>query len=172
MEISMSRKKEYVVRLTGRQRRQLRAIMSAGAANAHRIQHAHILLKDDAHGADWSDQRIAEAVGCHPGTVASVRQRFAEQGLEAALDRKKQDRPSREPKLDGEGEARLIAIACSQPPEGRDHWSLKLLADRLVQLEVVDSISTNTVQRRLKKTNCGRMCTSSGSSHRRRTGNS
>ena len=89
-------------------------------------------------------------------TVERVRQRFVEQGLEAALGRKKQDRPSRPRKLDGRAEARLIALACSAPPDGRKAWTMKLLADRLVELEVVDSVSDETVRRALKKTRSSR----------------
>ena len=88
----------------------------------------------------------------HPNTVRVVRQRFVEEGLEAAINRKKQKRPSRLRKLDGEKEARLLAVACSEPPEGRARWTLHLLADELVRLEVVDSVSYQTVRRTLKKT--------------------
>src|SRR5204862_6425854 len=103
-------------------------------------------------GPAWTDDRIAEAVAVHRRTVEHVRQRFVEQGLEAALVRKKQDRPSRERKLDGAGEARLITLACSKPPLGRAAWTLRLLADRLVELQIVASISTETVRQVLKKT--------------------
>jgi transposase len=90
--------------------------------------------------------------GCHQNTVGYVRQRFVEQGIEAALERKKRAQPPREPKIDGEKEAQLIAIACSKPPAGRAKWTLKMLADKLVELEIVDSISDQTVRRALKKT--------------------
>jgi transposase len=102
------------------------------------------------------DQRIADATEVSTDTVARVRQRFIEHGLEAALTRKKQDRPSRERKLDGRAEARLIALACSAPPDGRKEWTMKLLAGRLVELEVVDTVSDETVRRVLKKTNSSR----------------
>jgi len=113
-------------------------------------------------GPGWPDQRIAEAFSCHLHTVENVRRRLVLEGLTAALERKKQAQPSHRPKLDGKGQARLIALACSQPPEGRDSWTLKLLADRLVALEVVDSISEQTVRRTLKKTNYGRIYRSAG----------
>ena len=145
--------KKYVVRLSEEERQSLRALVSKGKAAAYKIRHANILLKADADGPGWTDQQVAEAFGCHVGTVANVRSRCVLQGLEAALGRKKQARLSRERKLDGEGEARLIALACSEPPQGRDRWTLELLADELVRLEVVDSISPQTVRRTLKKTN-------------------
>src|SRR5262249_62151659 len=100
--------------------------------------------------------RLAEALGCGRRTVERVRQRLVEEGLEAALSHKSQARPSVQPKLDGAGEARLIALACSQPPDGRDGWTLQLLADRLVELRVVESMSYETVRRVLKKTTWNR----------------
>jgi hypothetical protein len=109
-----------------------------------------------------TDGRIAEAFSCHICTVENVRRRFVLKGLEAALVRKKQDRPSRTPKLDGRGEARLIALACSEPPAGRDSWTLEMLADKLVRLKIVNSISGQTVRRVLKKTCCGHTCKSVG----------
>jgi transposase len=122
------------------------------------LAHARIVLKADAApgGPAWTDGRIAEAVEVSIDTVERVRQRFIEQGLEAALGRKPQDRPSRERKLDGRGEARLIALACSAPPAGRAAWTLHLLADRLVELRVVDTISHETVRQVLKKTRSSR----------------
>jgi transposase len=145
--------KKYIVRLTDAERERLQALVTKGKAAAYKIKHANILLKGDADGPAWMDKQIAEAFGCHVHTVENVRKRCVLQGLDAALERKKQARPSRERKLDGEGEARLIALACSEPPEGRDRWTLQLLADELVRLEVVDSISAQTVRRTLKKTN-------------------
>jgi transposase len=150
--------KKYKVTLTADERQFLHDLIAAGKASALKLAHARILLKADAapDGPAWTDVRIAEAVEVNRTTVEQVRQRFVEQGLEAALVRKKQDRPSRERKLDGAGEARLIALACSQPPRGRAAWTLRLLADRLVELEVVDTISTETVRQALKKTNSSR----------------
>jgi len=128
--------------------------VSAGRRSALTITRARILLKADQAdgGPAWEDKEIAEALDCGLRTVERVRQRFVERGLEPALGRKPQDRPSRERKLDGAAEARLIALACSAPPEGRLRWTLKLLADRLVELEIVASICDETVRRVLKKT--------------------
>ena len=154
--------RRYVVRLTAEERAGLEGLVRAGKTQAYRIKHAHILLAVDADGPAWTNEQAAKAFRCHTNTVTNVRQRFVEGGLEVALERKKQQRPSLTPKLDGEGEARLIAIACSPPPEGRAKWTLKMLADRLVELEVVDSISDQTVRRTLKKTRRNRTCASAG----------
>src|SRR5947209_803506 len=145
--------KKYKVTLTAEERKSLQELITSKGA-AKKLIHARILLKADAapDGPAWTDDRIAEAVEVNLRTVERVRQRFVEQGLEAALVRKKQDRPSRQRKLDGDGEARLIALACSAPPQGRSDWTLQLLADQLVQLHVVDSISDETVRQVLKKT--------------------
>lgn len=155
-------RKKYIVRLTSEERAHLQAMASKGKVAAYRIKHANILLAADVEGPGWPDKRIAEAFSCHPRSVENVRRRFVLEGLTAALERKKQVRPSRERKLDGDAEARLIALACSEPPEGRDRWTLQLLADTLVRLEVVDSISDQTVRRTLKKTNCGLICNNAG----------
>jgi transposase len=150
--------RKYTVTLTAEERQQLQALIATGKAAAKKLAHARILLKADAAGGGpgWDDQRIADAAEVSTDTVARVRQRFVEDGLEAALARKKQDRPSRERKLDGRAEAHLIALACSAPPEGRAEWTMKLLADRLVELEVVDTVSDETVRRSLKKTRSSR----------------
>jgi len=163
--------KKYKVTLTDEERQQLHELISAGKAAAKKLAHARILLKADAppDGPAWPDARIAEAAEVSVATVERIRQRFVEQGFEAALVRKKQDRPSRERKLDGAAEARLIALACSRPPQGRDHWTMQLLADKLVELEVVEAISDETVRRTLKKTNSSRGRRSSGASRRRQT---
>jgi transposase len=153
---------KYVVRLTPEERSVLSALVRKGRTQAYRMKHANILLAVDADGPAWANEQAAKAFHCHANTVTSVRQRFVESGLQAALERKKQQRPSRTPRLDGAGEARLIAIACSPPPEGRARWTLKMLADRLVELEVVDSISDQTVRRTLKKTRRNRTCASAG----------
>jgi len=150
--------KKYKVTLTAEERQQLHDLVNTGKAAAKKLAHARILLKADAApgGPAWLDQRIADAVEVSVATVERVRQRFVEQGLGAALSRKPRERPARQPKLDGRGEARLIALACSAPPEGRKEWTMKLLADRLVELEVVDSVSDETVRRVLKKTRSSR----------------
>ena len=145
--------KKYIVRLTDEERGQLRDLVSKGRVQAYKIKHANILLKADVEGPCWIDEAIAEAFGCHKGTVEGIRKRFVLQGLEAALERKKREHPPRQKILDGEKEARLIALSCSQPPEGQSRWTLELLADKLVELRVVERVSYQTVRRTLKKTN-------------------
>ena len=161
--------KKYKVTLTLEERQELLALIAAGKASAQKLAHARILLKADAAegGPAWPDERIAQAVEVSVATVERVRQRFVEQGLEAALVRKKQDRPSRERKLDGAAEAHLIALACSAPPDGRDCWTMQLLAGKLVELRVVDAVSDETVRRTLKKTSSSRGRRSSGASRRK-----
>jgi len=148
-----SMNKKYIVRLTAEERGHLEDFISKGKRAAYKIKHANILLKADADGPGWTDEAIAEAFSVHVHTVGNVRQRFVEQGLTAALERKKQSAPSRKPILDGEKQARLLAIACSQPPEGRARWTLHLLAQEMVRLGIVETISYETVRRALKKTN-------------------
>jgi len=150
--------KKYKVTLTVAERQQLSDLIAAGKAAAQKLAHARILLKADAAdgGPAWPETRIAEAVEGSVVTVERVRQRFVEQGLEAALGRKQRDRPSRPRKLDGRAEARLIALACSAPPGGRQEWTMQLLADKLVELEVVDAVCDETVRRTLKKTRSSR----------------
>lgn len=154
--------KKYIVRLTEEQRQHLKDLVSKGKAAAAKIKHAHILLKVDADGSEASDEDIAKLLSCSPRTVFAVRQRFVEQGLEAALERQRRERPPCEPILDGEKEARLLQLACSTPPNGRSRWTLKLLADTLVTLEVVEAISPPTVMRALKKMNLNRINASIG----------
>jgi transposase len=150
--------KKYLVTLTPEERQQLSRLTSSGKAAALVLTRARILLKADqaSGGPAWEDATIAAALDCGHRTVERVRQRFVEDGLDAALQRKQQDRPSRPRKLDGRAEARLIALACSQPPDGRKAWTLQLLADRLVELRVVDSVCDETVRRVLKKTRSSR----------------
>jgi transposase len=150
--------KRYVVELSPEERQQLAQLVSSGRRSARTLTRARILLKADQApgGPAWHDGRIAEALGCGRRTVERVRQRLVEEGLDAALRHKPQARPSVAPKLDGAGEARLIALACSQPPDGRDGWTLQLLADKLVELRVVESVSYETVRRVLKKTRSSR----------------
>jgi transposase len=144
---------KYVVTLTVEERQQLSDLVTKGSAAAATICHARLLLKADASpgGPDWTDAQIAQALDCSPATIHRVRQTFVDEGLEPALQRR---RPTGRTfrKLDGAQEAHLIAIACSQPPAGRVRWTLKLLADRLVELEVVDAISPECVRTTLKKT--------------------
>ena len=150
--------KKYKVTLTDDERQQLRDLIAAGKGAAQKLAHARILLKADAApgGPGWTDDRIAEAVEVSTDTVARVRQRFVEDSLGAALSRKKPAKPSRERTLDGRAEARLIALACSPPPAGRKRWTMQLLADELVELEIVEVVSDETVRRALQKTNSSR----------------
>ena len=146
--------KKYLVTLTPEERHWLAALLSAGKRSALALTRARILLKADQTdcGPAWADADIAEALDCGLRTVERVRQRFVERGLDDALTHKEQETPRRQTVFDGAAEARLIALACSQPPDGRAGWTLRLLADRLVELEVVESVSRETVRRALKKT--------------------
>src|SRR5262249_11089541 len=150
--------KKYLVTLTADEREHLAGLLSAGQRSALTLARARILLKADQAdgGPAWPDDRIAEALDCGVRTVERVRHRFVERGLEAALGPKPQDRPSRDRKLDGRAEARLVALACSEPPDGRAAWTLQLLADKLVELRVVDSVCDEAVRRALKKTRSSR----------------
>ena len=147
-------KKKYIVTLAPEERRMLRERVSRGKAAARKLMHARILLKADiAEGAPaLDDASIAQEVEAGRATVERVRKEFVEEGLEAALERRKPRRQYRR-KLDGDGEAHLIALACSRAPEGRSRWTLRLLADRMVALEQVDHLSYETVRAVLKKTN-------------------
>jgi transposase len=146
--------KRYVIELTDEERSQLtQIVVKKGVAAAKRIR-AQILLKADAgrQGPAWIDQRIAEAFDVTSRTVQNVRRRCVEEGLQAAIQRKPQCRPSRQRLLDGEKEARLVAVCCSKVPEGSARWTLRMLADELVRLDIVESISHETVRKTLKKT--------------------
>ena len=146
--------KRYRVRLSEEEQQGLRSLVSKGRAAAYKQTHARILLLCDENQADGAmkDEEIARALKLGTATVERVRRRGVEEGLEAALGRRQQLN-RRQRKLDGAGEAQLIALTCSQPPEGRAGWTLRLLADQLVECEIVDSISTETVRQTLKKTN-------------------
>ena len=146
--------KRYRVRLSEEEQQGLRSLVSKGRAAAYKQTHARILLLCDENQADGAmkDEEIARALKLGTATVERVRRRGVEEGLEAALGRRQQLN-RRQRKLDGAGEAHLIALTCSQPPEGRAGWTLRLLADQLVEWEIVDSISTETVRQTLKKTN-------------------
>ncbi len=150
-------KKKYPVILSETEQQELKRLIAAGTAPARKLTHARILLKADqsTEGPGWVDEKVAQAVEVSQPTVARVRKQYFEEGLEAALNRRP---PKREyhRKLDGEQEARLLALACSEPPEGQARWSLRLLADRLVELEVVEEVSYQTVRRTLKKTTSSR----------------
>lgn len=150
--------KKYIVRLTDEERKSLIAIVSKGKAPAYKIKHANILLKADANESNWKDKDIIEAFGCHRSTVEKLRLRFVEQGLDAALERKKRETPPTEKIIDGEKEARLIALSRTEPPAGRAKWTLRLLADKMVELKIVDRVSHTTVGDVLKKTNSNPTC--------------
>ncbi len=145
--------KKYVVTLTDEERIQLRQMISTGKAAARKLIHARILLKADAGegGPNWNDEQISQSLEVGTATVERVRRQFVEQSLQAALERRKPDREY-ERRLDGVGEAHLIALTCSEAPEGRERWTLQLLADGLVALGYVESVSRETVRRTLKKT--------------------
>lgn len=147
-------RKIYIVTLTSEERATLRELISSGKAAARKLSHARILLKADSSkgGPGWNDSAISRALDVGTATVERVRKRFVEESLEAALGRCS---PRREYKrrLDGDGEAHLIALACSESPEGSARWTLRLLADRMVALEYVGQLSYQTVRRVLKKTN-------------------
>ena len=142
--------KKYVVDLTEEERKGLERLVRSGKDSARRIRYAQALLKADA---GWTDQRISEAFEMSINTAQRLRQRFVEEGLDVALGaRSRKPKPYRR-KLDGQKEARLIALACSEAPEGHTRWTLRMLADRMVQLCYVDSVSHETVRQALKKTN-------------------
>ncbi len=143
---------KYVVRLTEEERGELEGLVKTGKVAARKRQRAHVLLKADAgtEGSGATDRQIAEALDVGIATVHRVRRAYVEQGFEEALGRKPM-RPQRVRKLDGAQEARLVAMACGPPPEGRARWTVRLLADKAVELEIVDSISKDTVHRTLKK---------------------
>lgn len=144
--------KKYIVTLTAEERADLEGLICKGKVSAHKQRQARILLKADAGrgGPRWTDEAIAEALEIGRVTVERARRRFVEEGLEAALRRKPQANRLR--KIDGDVEARLVTLACSKPPQGCARWTLQLLADRLVELKVVESICLETVRQRLKKT--------------------
>jgi hypothetical protein len=154
--------KKYLVRLTEDERQQLVHLTKSGKTAASKLKHAHILLQVDANGPHWSDEHVAKAFRCHGNTVRHVRQRVVEQDLEAALARKKQRTPSRQRLLDGTKEAHFIALRCGPPPQGQAKWTLQLLADQLVALHVVETISYETVRQTLKKTSSSRPYTRVG----------
>jgi hypothetical protein len=149
-EVPMNKK--YIVRLTDEERAVCETTIKSEKGKSEKLRRATILLKADADGPAWIDEKISEAGGCSTRTVENVRQAFVLEGFEAALVRKKRTNPPTPKRLDGVGEAKLIAMRLGKPPAGYGHWTLRLLADELVELEVVDSISPETVRQTLKKT--------------------
>jgi hypothetical protein len=144
--------KKYILELTEAEQRELLAVVNNGRCAGWKIQRAQVLLACDASesGLGWTDARAAEAYRCTPRVIEMWRKQAVEDGPLSLMSRKK--RPARASKLTGEGEARLVALACSEPPDGCGRWSLRLLANRLVELEIVDSVSYETVRQSLKKT--------------------
>ena len=151
--------KKYRVTLAAEEREQLRQLLARGQADVRKLKHAQILFKaDEAEGSPgWSDTRIAETLDVGLATVERVRRRFIEEGFKAALSPYRGPNRVYTTKLDGEQEAHLIALACSQPPDGRARWTLRLLAERMVELKDIETLSYETVRQTLKKTRCARI---------------
>jgi transposase len=147
-------KKKYIVTLTPPERQQLEELTKKGKAAAYKVNHARILLLADTNreGGGWKDQDISSALNISIATIERVRQRLVESGLETALRRKTQKNRQRS-RLDGEQEAHLIALTCSSPPDGQGRWTLRMLADRMVELGYVEAVCHETVRQTLKKTN-------------------
>jgi transposase len=143
-------KKKHIVRLTPEERDELEKLVSAGEARARKLMHAHILLEADADGPNWTDNQISQALSVGRATIERVRKAFVEEGLPDSLNRKRR-RKNTPRKLDGDQEAHLMALACSPAPKGHDRWTLRLLADKMVKLEYVDTLSYETVRQVLKK---------------------
>lgn len=159
----MGKEAKYVVRLTTDERERLEALIAQKRTAANKVLRARMLLKADVSeaGPGWTDPQLAEAFDVSLSTVHRLRQQLVEEGVESALVRKARSR-HKPPLLDGEQEARLVAIACSAPPAGRARWTLQLLADKLVELQIIPAISDETVRLRLKKTSSNRGCVRSG----------
>jgi len=164
-------KPRYRVTLSPQERSELEAVTRNGRTRAKRFLYARALLLCDAgaEGSAWTVAATAEALGVTPRTIEHLKKRFVEEGLEAALTRKQPEKPPREVIFGGDFEARLIALACSDPPEGRERWTVRLLAEKAVELDLAPSVSHMTVQRALKKTHFDLTAGSTGRSRRRRT---
>ena len=145
-------RKLYIVRLTKQERVELRSVVKKLTGTGQKVRRAQILLKADAGGPNWIDERIAEAYACRTRTVERLRQRFVEQGFDAALNRVERKQPPVEKLLTGDQEARIIATRLGLPPKGYNNWTLRLLARKVVELAIVDAVSYETVRRTLKKT--------------------
>jgi hypothetical protein len=144
--------KKYIVRLSQSERKELRRVISQLIGTSQKVRRAHILLKADQDGPAWTDRRIAEAFDCRTKTVENLRQRFVQSGFDETLHGKKRENASQSKLLDGKQEAKVIATRLGPPPKGYANWTLRLLARRVVELEIVDSVSHQTVMRTLKKT--------------------
>jgi len=143
--------KKYIVRLSDEERATCQAVIKKLKGSSQKVRRAQILLKADADGPAWIDAQIAEAFQCRVQTIENLRKRLVTEGFELALEGQKREKPPTPQKLDGAGEAKLIAMRLGEPPQGFGKWTLRLLADQLVQLEVVDSICAETVRQTLKK---------------------
>ena len=143
--------KKYIVRLSRSERNTLEEVVKKLKGSSQKVRRAQILLKADVKGGAWSDSRIAEAFGCRRQTVEAIRQRFVECGFQETLEGKKRSTPPTEKLLDGEQEAKIIATRLGPPPRGYANWTLRLLARKVVELEIVEAISYETVRRTLKK---------------------
>lgn len=146
--------KKYLVRLSDEERARCQEVFKSLKGSSQKSRRAQILLKADADGPGWPDVKIAEAFNCRVQTIENLRKRLVREGFDLALEGRQRQEPPTPPKLDGEGEVKLIAMRLGQPPAGYGSWTLRLLADELVALEVVDSISYETVRSVLKKTAC------------------
>ena len=144
--------KKYIVRLSDEERETLRGVIRKLKGSSQKVRRAQILLKADADGPNWTDKRIAEAFSCRTKTVENIRQRLVLEGFEIALSGKKRETPPRAKRLDGEQEAKVIALRLGKPPQGFANWTLRLLAEQAVELEIVDSVSHETIRQTLKKT--------------------
>jgi len=144
--------KKYIVRLTEEERLELQAVIKKLKGSRQKVRRAQVLLKADAEGPNWTDQRIAEAFGCRIQTVEKIRQRLVERGFHETLHGAQRPMPPTEKLLNGEQEARVIAMRLGAPPKGYANWTLRLLARKVVELEIVESISHETVRQTLKKT--------------------
>jgi biotin operon repressor len=144
--------KKYIVRLSKAERSTLEEVVKKLKGSSQKVRRAQILLKADVDGPAWTDERIAEAFDCRRQTVEKLRQRLVERGFQEALDGKQRETPPTEKLLDGKQEAKIIAMRLGPPPKGHAHWTLRLLARKVVELEIVESISYETVRRTLKKT--------------------
>lgn len=144
--------KKYVVRLTENERNELKTVVKKLKGSSEKVRRAQVLLAADANGSNWTDQIISDAYSCRTKTVENIRQRLVTEGFEIALNGKKRESPPRRKRLDGEQEAKVIALRLGQPPEGYANWSLRLLAERVVELGIVDSVSYETLRKTLKKT--------------------
>ena len=150
-------RKIYKVTLSAEERAELKTLVSTGKSSVKKIKHANILLAvDETENGRVPDQEVAKQFHCHANTVANIRERFVEEGFEAALEPKKRTRPPTPPIFDGRAEAQLVKLACSTPPEGRCSWTMQLLADKCVELNIVEGTSAETVRTVLKKMNLNR----------------